>query len=104
MWYTIGVKGIEMSADRVMAYLRSVPKPLKKNKKIIENPLTNSPTCAIIQIQGARKTKVACECVGTEVKWLGEESNPFCPILGADKGSSVPTKRSENNFPKPLDN
>ena len=61
-------------------------------KEILRNPLTNSPTCAIIQVQGARKTKVACECVGAEVKWHGEESNPFCPILGADKGSSSPNQ------------
>jgi hypothetical protein len=39
---------------------------------------------AIIQVQGVRKTKVACECVNTEVKWHGEEPNPICPILGAD--------------------
>ena len=38
------------------------------------------------------ENKVACERVGAEVKWHGEESNPFCPILGADKGSISPNQ------------
>ena len=40
---------------------------------------------SIIQVQGVRKTKVACECANAEERWHGEESNPICPILGADK-------------------
>ena len=44
-----------MSADRVMAYLRSVPKPPKKNKKIIENPLTNPTECGIMNMSRGQR-------------------------------------------------
>jgi hypothetical protein len=39
VWYNEYVKRTEMSADQVMAYLWSVPKPPKKNKKNYRKPL-----------------------------------------------------------------
>ena len=50
---------------------------IKKFWDFSKNLLTNTLVCGIIQTQGARKTKVACECVGAEVKCHGEVSNSF---------------------------
>ena len=46
---------------------------------------------------------VACECVGAEVRWHGEESNPFCPILGAEKRQySTQPSEAKEIFQNPL--
>ena len=67
-----------MPTDRVMAYLRSVPKPLKKNKKIIENLLTNFQKRAIIKAQrGKAKAEAKRESKGQVRPLRGE--NPACP-------------------------
>ena len=77
--------------------------PAQARKKNVKNPLTNTLVCGIIQTQGVRKTKVACECVSAEVKCCGEASNPFGPILGAD-GRQYLTQPSEAKiiFQNPL--
>ena len=66
-----------MSADRVMAYLRSVPKPLKKNKKIIENLLTKPTRCGIIQVfQGNERIK-GCDQRKKEVDYYGKQEDDY---------------------------
>ena len=60
-----------MSADRVMANLRSA-KATKKNKKIIENPLTKPQKCGIIQVFQERNAKIkGCDLRKKEVGLYG---------------------------------
>lgn len=77
-----------MSADRVMAYLRSVPKPLKRIKKIIENLLTNYTLYDIMCIQGKGAVKVIgsngyqVDNGGTEIPLKKSLTNPpTCTII-----------------------
>jgi hypothetical protein len=77
-----------MSADQVMAYLWSVPKPLKRIKKIIENLLTNGTRCAIMCIQGKGAVKVIgsngyqVDKGGTEIPLKKSLTNPLtCDII-----------------------
>ena len=75
----------------------SIGKPHKKQKNyspiIVQHyHLHFAYRCAIILVQGVRKIKVACECVNLSGGVLETKTEFY------------QTKRSENNFLKPLDN
>ena len=74
-----------MPTDRVMAYLRSVPKPLKKNKKIIENLLTNFQKRAIIRAQrGKAEAEAKCKSKRTGKTFVAKSS-----LLSTARGPDV---------------